>query len=142
MYQQRWRVSEVPPPKGGPSPQQPRGRGKRKWRAATTQDFLRNLRWRAQFGQLYAVVPCNGDQADILVPSVAPGEDRLVRMWLYPVLGLRAMRESGLLPMERVAFIPGFDVEAELYRGEGSRKWWGEDPEFWRLDVPDVATEQ
>lgn len=124
---------------GGPSPQQRRGSG-RTWRAPTTRDFLRNLQWRARLGEVYAVTgQC--DRADILVRSAAPGDERWVRLYTYPVLGLRAMREAGLLPMERVDAVPGFDVEAELYKTEASRQRWGEELEFWRLLVASDTAE-
>lgn len=118
------------------SPLQRRGTG-RAWYAPTTQDFIRLLRFRAQAGEIYAVVG-EHTRADILVRSIDTGEDRWVRGWTYPAEGLRAMKESGLLPMTRVDAVPGFDPET-LQQTAADRRRFGPDPEFWRIELPMAA---
>lgn len=121
------------PGEDGASPMQRRGIG-RTWRAPTTRDFLRALRWRARFGGVYAILG-DHDRADIVVRSIR-GEDRWIRMYTYPKAGLAAMAEAGLLSMSEVPEIPGFDES--LIRGtEADQRRFGADPSFWRVEVPE-----
>ena len=111
------------------SPMQKLG-GARTWRAPTTRDFLRQLRRRAQFKGAYAIFGDFGshDRADIIVWAVEG--DRWVVVWTYPALGLRAMRESGMLIAEEVDRIPGFDLAEYAERAKAVP-----DPAIWRLEV-------
>lgn len=131
-------MSEAPwPPRPSREPASPlQRRGiSRTWHAPTTQDFIRLLRFRAQAGEIYAIIG-EHDRADIMARSIDTGPDRWIRGWTYPVLGLRAMDESGFIIMEQVPEIPGFDPE-DLQRTEAGQRRYGTDPEFWRIKLPD-----
>lgn len=123
------------PGEDGASPLQRRGIS-RTWRAPTTRDFIRVLRWRAQFGATYAIIG-DHDRADILVRS-ADEPDRWLRLYTYPKLGLTVMAEAGLLSMSEVrpGDIDGFDEES-LRATEADCRRFGECPSFWRIEVPD-----
>jgi hypothetical protein len=118
------------------SPLQRRGIS-RSWYAPTTQDFIRLLRFRAQAGEIYAVI---GEHpgAEILVRSIDDKEDRWVRGWTYPSDGLRAMKESGLLSMEQVDAVPGFDP-GSIQQTEADQRRFGPDPEYWRIELPSTG---
>lgn len=124
------------PPFRNPRPASPlQRRGiSRTWTDPTTADFIRLLRFRAQAGEIYAVAG-EHDRADILVRSLDTGPDRWVRGWTYPVLGLRAMDEAGLLSVEQVAYVPDFDPEV-LQKTEADRRRFGPEPEFYRIGLP------
>lgn len=115
------------------SPLQRRGIS-RTWYAPTTQDFVKLLRFRRQAGEIYAIIG-EHDRADIVVRTIDTGPDRWTRGWTYPVLGLRAAAECGFIIMEQVPEIPGFDPEV-LQRTEASRLRYGDDPEYWRIELP------
>lgn len=87
------------PPPGSASPLQKRGIA-RTWYTPDTRDFLRLLRWRAQAGDIYAIAG-DHDRADILVRSMDGGEDRWIRAYTYPVIGLRAMARPACCPSRR-----------------------------------------
>jgi hypothetical protein len=132
-------VTRKQPPRWPPEPASPlQRRGtSRAWYAPTTRDFIRLLRFRAQAGEIYAVIG-EHSRADILVRSIDTGPDRWVRGWTYPADGLRAMKESGLLSMVQVDAIPDFDPES-IQQTEADRRRFGPDPEFWRIELPSTG---
>lgn len=107
--------------------------GGRAWRAPTTQDFLRQLRWRRENGwEVCAILSVPGRRADILVRS--PDDERAWRvLWTYPEEGLRAMRQAALVRAEDVTEVPGLDL-AEFLRREGRAERFGEFPDVWLLE--------
>jgi hypothetical protein len=119
----------------GASPMQRRGIS-RTWHAPTTRDFLRALRWRSQFGRVYAIIG-DHDRADIMVRSL-DWPERWLRLYTYPKVGLAAMGDAGLLSMRevRASEIPGFDPES-IQATEADRARFGPDPAFWLIEVPD-----
>jgi len=116
------------------SPLQRRGIS-RTWYAPTVQDLIRLLRYRAQAGEIYAIIGDN-DRADIMVRSMDARPDRWLRAYTYPKVGLHAVAESGLIAMEEVMSVPGFDPDT-LQQTAADRNRFGPSPEFWRITVPD-----
>lgn len=97
----------------------------RAWRAPTTQDFLRQLSRRLAVGPAYAVFPDDWERAEIFVRTL--DDDRWTSKWFYPVLGLRAMGEAGLLEVKEETDIPGFDMsdyESRFPPGTVFVIWW------------------
>ena len=91
-------------------------RGGPTWRAPSVKDFLRQLAWWMEFGDVYAITG-DGDRAAIICPRISNGDAREWKL-SYTRLGLDLLVQMGRITMEDVGEIPGFEgIELDYVRG-------------------------